>query len=125
MNDRALDAAVGVEQRSQRRRRRSGLQWRKLIDEQAEGEATVEAFCQERGLTLSSFHAWRRRLKRAAQSEASGFVELRAQADESVHASQDSSDRLEIRLGSATVLAPLSSLAEVIAALSSQAQRRC
>ena len=70
MNDQPLDVAVGAEERSRRRRRRSGPQWQKLIAEHAAGDATVEAFCKERGLTASSFHAWRRRFKRAASSEA-------------------------------------------------------
>ena len=86
----------------------------------------VAVFCKQRGLALSTFHAWRRRFKqRAAQSEAVGFVELRADGGESCEGSQSHDSRLEVRVGSATLLAPLSSLRQVIAALMSEADGRC
>lgn len=126
MNDQPLDAAVSVESRSPRRRRRSGSQWQELVAEQAAGDMAVAAFCKQRGLGLSTFHAWRRRFKqRAAQGEAAGFVELRAGDGESCDGSQGHDGCLEVRLGSATLLAPLSSLRQVVAALMSEADGRC
>ena len=125
MIDQPLDAAASVGSRSPRQRRRSGPQWQELVAEQAAGDVTVEAFCKQRGLALSTFHAWRRRFKRAAQSEASGFVELRAEDGESCQGSEDHDGRFEVRLGPATLLAPLSSLRQVVAALMSEADGRC
>ena len=125
MNDQASNTAVGSEDRKQKRRRRSGPQWQRLIAQQEAGDLSVDAFCHEHGLTVSSFQAWRRRLRRAAGSEAGGFVELRARADELPDGTAGSGDLLEIRLGPATLLAPLSSLADVVAALSQEMHRPC
>jgi len=116
MTDQPLDTAVGVEER--RLRRRSRGEWQALIAEPAAGDLSVKGFCEARGLAVSSFHAWRRRLKqRAAHSEASRFVELRAGGGESCDGSQGQDCRIEVRLGPATLLAPLSSLRQVVAAL--------
>jgi len=127
MIDQPLDTAVvGVEDRSQGQRRRSGPQWQALVAEQESGDLSVKGFCEARGLAVSSFHAWRRRFKqRAAQSEASGFVELRAGQGESCDGSEDHDGRLEVRLGPATLLAPLSFLPQVVAALMREADGRC
>ena len=86
----------------------------------------VAAFCKQRGLALSTFHAWRRRFKqRAVQGEVAGFVELRAGDGELCDGSEGHDGRLEVQLGSATLLAPLSSLRQVVAALMSEADGRC
>ena len=126
MNDQPLDAAASVESRSLRERRRSGLQWQELVAEQAAGDMAVAAFCKQRGLALSTFHAWRRRFKqRAVQGEVAGFVELRAGDGELCDGSEGHDGRLEGHLGAATLLAPLSSLRQVVAALMSEADGRC
>jgi hypothetical protein len=46
------------------RNRRSREQWRQLIDEQQASELSQAAFCQARGIALSSFGYWKRRLAR-------------------------------------------------------------
>lgn len=62
-----------------RRVRRSAEQWASLIAAQADSGLSIEAFCRERGLGVSSFHAWRRRLsdERAESAATRGFVRLR------------------------------------------------
>ena len=125
MNDQGLDAAVCAKDRIRERRRRSGPEWRDLIAQQESGEMTVEAFCDEHGLRLSSFLAWRRRFRRAAGSGTGGLVEVRARADGSSDVPQGSEGVLEVRFGSATLLAPLTSLGDVVAALSREMQQPC
>ena len=71
-----------LEQAQPRRRvRRSAEQWASLIAAQAASGLSIATFCRERGLAVSSFHAWRRRLVEAqAVSPAErGFVRLRVQ----------------------------------------------
>ena len=36
--------------------------WRELIEAQAASDLSVEAYCRQRGVSTSSFFAWRRRL---------------------------------------------------------------
>ena len=57
-------------------------QWGDRIKEQAQGEQTVAAYCAERGLSVSTFYAWKARLSkpgslvvRSARSTAA-FVDL-------------------------------------------------
>jgi len=67
--------------RRRRRVRRSADQWASLIAAQADSGMSIVAFCRGRGVAVSTFHAWRRRLSgsRAASSSSScGFVRLRA-----------------------------------------------
>lgn len=47
--------------------------WRGLIAEQGGSGRTAAAFCQERGLRLSQFYGWRKRLR---QSSARQFLEV-------------------------------------------------
>jgi len=73
-----------------RRVRRSAGQWASLLAAQADSGMSIVAFCRERGVAVSTFHAWRRRLSgtRAASSSSSsssssassscGFVRLRS-----------------------------------------------
>jgi len=66
-----------------------------LIAAQADSGLSIEAFCRERGLAVSSFHAWRRRLsdERAEAAAARGFVRLRvADAETASTASSRSMD---------------------------------
>jgi hypothetical protein len=41
--------------------------WRKVVAEQRRSRLTVRAFCESRGLTESSFYAWRAELARRDQ----------------------------------------------------------
>ena len=63
-----------------RRLRRSAEQWASLIAAQADSGMSIVAFCRGRGMAVSTFHAWRRRLSgtRAASSATCGFVRLRS-----------------------------------------------
>jgi len=75
-----MDQQLHEEATSRRRRvRRSAEQWAALIAAQAASGVSIAAFCRERGLAVSTFHAWRRRLgeERAAYSTERGFVRLR------------------------------------------------
>jgi hypothetical protein len=73
---------IGRRRRRARRVRRSADQWASLIAAQADSRMSIVAFCRERGVAVSTFHAWRRRLSgtRAASSSSSscGFVRLRS-----------------------------------------------
>src|SRR5262249_1694449 len=55
-------------------------QWRRWIGEWQASGLSVQAFCQRRGLTLSSFYAWRRMLQRR-DAEKSAFVPVQVVAD--------------------------------------------
>ena len=122
MNDQTSNAAVDMDSGRQGRRRRSRPEWQKLIAEQEAGDLSVDAFCAGRGVTTSSFRAWRCRLRRASGSGAAGFVELRARADGASKGTEVSGEVLEVRLGPATLLAPLASLPAVVATLSREMQ---
>ena len=43
--------------------RRSPDEWQQLITEQAAGQLPIREFCREKGLALSSFGNWKRRLR--------------------------------------------------------------
>ena len=77
-----MDQQLHEEAASRRRRvRRSAEQWAALIAAQAASRLSISAFSRERGLAVSTFHAWRRRLgeERAAYSTKLGFVRLRVE----------------------------------------------
>ena len=81
-----MDQQLHEEAASRRRRvRRSAEQWAALIAAQAASGLSIAAFCRERGLAVSTFHAWRRRLSEAQylSSAERGFVRLRV-GDESI-----------------------------------------
>ena len=48
--------------------------WRGLIDEQAAGEETIAAFCQDRGLREHGFYRHKRRMRESGV--AAGFREI-------------------------------------------------
>ena len=64
---------VGI-QDSPRRVRRSRDEWQGLIDEQAASGQTQTAFCTQRGISVSSFGHWKRRL--AEERETPPWIEL-------------------------------------------------
>jgi hypothetical protein len=47
--------------------------WQKLVSEQGQSGQSVSAFCRERGLPISRFFFWKKRLREAATSQ---FVEV-------------------------------------------------
>jgi transposase-like protein len=53
------------------RRRRSRDEWRALLAEQQDSGLTQSAFCRQRGLAISTFQHWKRKL---ATAEASDFA---------------------------------------------------
>ena len=68
-----------------RRVRRSREQWRELLERFAHSGQSREQFCQEQGLTLSSFAHWRRALGKTAAGRrtvagAPFFLEVTPQA---------------------------------------------
>jgi len=48
-----------------RERRRRRDEWQALVDEQQASGLTQSAFCRQRGLALSTFHYWKRKLATA------------------------------------------------------------
>ena len=61
-------------------RRLTAAQWQAVIAEHAQSPLSVTAFCQRKGLSLSSFHRWRRKLRKQITPPASGFIEVSAPA---------------------------------------------
>ena len=47
---------------TKRQRRRSGDEWRRLVDEQAKSGQTQIAFCAAHGISVASLQYWKRRL---------------------------------------------------------------
>jgi len=66
-----------------RRVRRSAEDWSSLIASQAGSGVSIASFCRGRGLAVSSFYHWRRRLGdgRGAGAAGPGFVRLKLAAD--------------------------------------------
>jgi len=56
------------------RRRRTADQWQALIEQHAQSSLSAAAFCRKRGLSLSSFHRWRGKLRHKMPH--SGFLEI-------------------------------------------------
>ena len=86
-----------------KRVRRSQEQWKTLLAEQASGAVGITEFCEQRGLSPSSFHKWRRRLESVDSPRAhpgSGFVELMAPQVVGVEPAWD----VELELGGGLVL---------------------
>ena len=52
----------------EKRIRRNAEQWQTLIELQSQSGLTVQAFCEEQDLTVSSFQAWKARLRKDAGS---------------------------------------------------------
>lgn len=66
------------------RQRLSDEQWRELVAEQRAGGVGVTAFCQQRGIAVSTFFARRRSLDRPGKQEDSAvprFVEVTTAAE--------------------------------------------
>jgi hypothetical protein len=59
---------------------RKERQWRRWIDECQTSGLSVRAFCERRGLTVASFYAWRRVLRRRAAEQAA-FVPVQVVPD--------------------------------------------
>ena len=55
-------------------------QWRRWIGEWQTSGLSVRVFCERRGLTVASFYAWRRVLRRRA-AEKAAFVPVQVVAD--------------------------------------------
>lgn len=51
--------------------------WTRIIREQQASGLTIAAFCAERGVAVSSFYPWRRRLRGAGEAGTAVFVEAR------------------------------------------------
>lgn len=86
---------------------RSSAQWRKILAEYENSHLTQTAFCQEKGIALSNFSRWRKKLAlhgEPPQEVSSPFVELTgASSVQSEHrhsapASHDNIQRWQIEL---------------------------
>jgi len=56
--------------------------WARIIREQRKSGQTVTAFCASRGIAVSSFYPWKRRLADAAATQSPAFVEARVGPDD-------------------------------------------
>lgn len=55
--------AVAVTKKGRRLVRRSGQQWRALIEAQARSGMSIAAFCRDHGVCVGSMDNWRKRLR--------------------------------------------------------------
>ena len=53
-------------------KRRSKIEWRQLIDEQAASGLSQKAFCDQRGIPLATFGYWKRKLRAEPPSTPTG-----------------------------------------------------
>lgn len=60
------------------RRRLTAERWRELIEQQRADCLSVTAFCRRHGLALSTYYAWRQRVRTPQAADAPRFVELTA-----------------------------------------------
>lgn len=87
--------------RKKQSRRRSGLDragWERLVAEYERGDETRRAFCDERGLSVSSLDYWRRKLREETAARP-GFIELG-----SVSTAGSPAWDIELELGGGVVL---------------------
>ena len=89
---------------SQRKhRRRNEKEWRSLLGEQQESGLSQRLFCQQRGLTLSTFRNWKQRLSSnvpVSPSESADWIELPLGPVQSTNVSWD----IELDLGNGLCL---------------------
>ena len=69
-----------------RRVRRNAAEWQRIITQQQSSGQGPRAFCEQHGIGVASFYAWRRRLGAGGESTGEagsdcGFVELRCVGD--------------------------------------------
>ena len=67
---------------TKRRKRRSGDEWQRLIDEQAESGQSQSTFCAARGISVASLQNWKRRLA-APEATPKPWLELGTLAEAS------------------------------------------
>ena len=79
----------------QERRQEAWAKWRRLVTDQGASGQSIAAFCRDRGLPVSQFFAWKRRLRQAV---AESFVELEVVGAPAQPATAQSR-AIEIRLG--------------------------
>lgn len=81
--------------------------WRELIEDQNGSGLTVVAFCKERGVPASSFHYWKRELKRRDAERTTDVIRPRKRVELSdfvpVHVMAEARDGIEIDLAGVVV----------------------
>ena len=83
-------------------KRRGQEEWQYLISEQQNSDLSQKVYCQERGLGLSTFQYWKRKLTPAGLpvSQADSWLELPSAVDGSLVAGWD----IELELGNGICL---------------------
>lgn len=81
--------------------------WWGLIEEQKGSGLSVVAFCEERGVPASSFHYWKRELRRRDEERTTGGIRSRKRVQLGdfvpVHVMAEARDGIEIDLAGAVV----------------------
>ena len=88
-------------QRNYKRRGREA--WRQLIAEQQQSGLSQQAFCQEKGLVVTTFHHWKRRLAESqpvSPSNEADWLELPPPMDQATGVNWD----IELDLGNGLCL---------------------
>jgi hypothetical protein len=101
--------------------------WREVIDRQRTSGQSIVEFCAKEGLTLASFHAWKRRLRRprceAGQKVAQALLPVQV-----VDAVPSGTGKLEVRWPDGMMLqaqgCEAQTVAAVVAAISAVPARR-
>ena len=109
-----------VKQSRQDRQRR----WQEAIDRQRASGQSIVGFCAKEGLSLASFHAWKRRLRQRRSTERNvALVPV-----EIVDGAQAGTGKLEVRWPDGMVLqaqgCEAQTVAAVVAAISAAPARR-
>jgi len=72
---RPLEEEASMQVLADGRARRTGAEWRKILEAFAASGLSASAFCQREGLSRAAFTRWRRRLQEAPSARGA-FVEL-------------------------------------------------
>lgn len=57
--------------------RRSESEWRAIMADYKDSGQTQEVYCRERGISLSPFYNWRKKLRRAVPGRTADFIEIK------------------------------------------------
>jgi hypothetical protein len=83
---------------------RSEDQWRDLVNGYDRSGLPLAAYCQQQGIAVSGFYAWRKRVASVAEDQ-SAFIELTPPRDHRVEAVlPERAWRIEVVLGEGVVL---------------------
>ncbi|KNH11895.1 transposase [Vibrio lentus] len=103
-------------------KRRTDLEWQALFEQYESSNITQRNFCEQHGLSLSTFFSKRRQLQTANQSESIGFVRAEIVEKTTKHQAQIATANMTLLINDVELSIPQGTpatyLAELIGALS-------